>query len=194
MQINKSDESGGTQPYQQNRIYNPEGISPALTTDTRPPNIIVDNPELNQLGFINDANSQANRVYDANGKFVCLQGEAGGGGAKTGLYLLQIPEATKAGFVEIAPGECFDAQNINSETRRGRLMDEKSNTLMAKTTDFLHYTENYKIRRLTPVECERLQTVPDGYTACVSDSQRYRMLGNGWTVAVISYILSFYKN
>jgi DNA (cytosine-5)-methyltransferase 3A len=45
-------------------------------------------------------------------------------------------------------------------------------------------------RRLTPVEVERLQTVPDNYTACVSDSQRYKMLGNGWTVDVIAWILS----
>ena len=47
------------------------------------------------------------------------------------------------------------------------------------------------IRRLTPTECERLQTVPDGYTNYVSDTQRYRMLGNGWTVDVIAYIFSF---
>ncbi len=51
--------------------------------------------------------------------------------------------------------------------------------------------ENGKIRRLTPVECERLQTVPDNYTSTVSDTQRYRMLGNGWTVDVIAYIFSF---
>lgn len=45
-------------------------------------------------------------------------------------------------------------------------------------------------RKLTPLECERLQTVPDNYTAGVSSSQRYKMLGNGWTVDVISHILS----
>ncbi|HAF29108.1 MAG TPA: hypothetical protein DCG75_08680, partial [Bacteroidales bacterium] len=50
---------------------------------------------------------------------------------------------------------------------------------------------NSNIRRLTPIECERLQTVKDNYTNHVSDSQRYRMLGNGWTVDVIAYILSF---
>ena len=48
-----------------------------------------------------------------------------------------------------------------------------------------------KIRRLTPLECERLQTVKDGYTSVASDSQRYRMLGNGWTVDVIAHILSY---
>ena len=50
---------------------------------------------------------------------------------------------------------------------------------------------NSKIRRLTPLECERLQTVPDNYTNHVSDSQRYKMLGNGWTVDVISHIFKY---
>lgn len=44
------------------------------------------------------------------------------------------------------------------------------------------------VRKLTPTECEELQTVPKNYTSCVSDSQRYKMLGNGWTVAVIAHI------
>jgi len=44
-------------------------------------------------------------------------------------------------------------------------------------------------RKLTPLECERLQTVPEGYTAHVSNTQRYRMLGNGWTVEVIKHIM-----
>jgi len=44
-------------------------------------------------------------------------------------------------------------------------------------------------RKLTPLECERLQTVPDNYTDCVSNSQRHKMLGNGWTVDVIAHIL-----
>jgi len=43
-------------------------------------------------------------------------------------------------------------------------------------------------RKLSPLECERLQTVPDNYTDCVSDTQRYKMLGNGWTVDVIAHI------
>lgn len=49
------------------------------------------------------------------------------------------------------------------------------------------------IRRLTPLECERLQTIKDGYTSIVSDTQRYRMLGNGWTIDVIAHILSYLK-
>lgn len=105
--------------------------------------------------------------------------------------VMHIAEATKKGFIEVKPGECFDFENPNSETRRGRKMEDKSNCLMAKETDFMQFTKDGKIRRLTPVECERLQTVPDGYTSAVSDTQRYRMLGNGWTVDVIAYIFSF---
>ena len=47
----------------------------------------------------------------------------------------------------------------------------------------------YTIRKLTPIECERLQTMPDNYTAAVSASQRYKALGNGWTAEVIKHIL-----
>jgi DNA (cytosine-5)-methyltransferase 3A len=50
--------------------------------------------------------------------------------------------------------------------------------------------DQYRIRRFTPIECERLQTVPEGYTSLVSDSQRYKMLGNGWTVDVIAHIFN----
>lgn len=44
------------------------------------------------------------------------------------------------------------------------------------------------VRKLTPIECERLQTIPDNYTNHVGDSQRYKMLGNGWTVEIITHI------
>ena len=55
--------------------------------------------------------------------------------------------------------------------------------------NYLKFTENYKIRRLTPIECERLQTLPDNYTDGVSNTQRYKMLGNGFTAKVIEHIL-----
>ena len=47
---------------------------------------------------------------------------------------------------------------------------------------------DYLVRKLTPIECERLQTVPDDYTNHVSNTQRYKMLGNGFTVDVIAHI------
>ncbi|MDR1089913.1 MAG: DNA cytosine methyltransferase [Prevotella sp.] len=50
---------------------------------------------------------------------------------------------------------------------------------------------NDRIRRLTPTECARLQTIPDWYKWECSDSQIYRMCGNGWTIEVIKHILSY---
>lgn len=51
----------------------------------------------------------------------------------------------------------------------------------------------YIIRKVTPLECERLQTLPDNYTDCLSDTQRYKCIGNGWTVDVIAHIFNFLK-
>lgn len=70
--------------------------------------------------------------------------------------------------------------------------DNKTNCLTSVQKDNL-VTSNTNIRRLTPIECERLQTVKDNYTNHVSDSQRYKMLGNGWTVDVIVHILNYIK-
>lgn len=53
--------------------------------------------------------------------------------------------------------------------------------------------EEYYWRKLTPIECERLQTLPDNYTKCLSDYRRYKAIGNGWTVEVIKHILSYIK-
>ena len=122
------------------------------------------------------------------------------------IPVLRIAETTKQGYVEIHPGECFDAQNIGSETRRGRKMTDKSNCLMAQT-DRHEFHEVRRppriidlfgkkvrvlgIRRLTPTECSRLQTIPTWYKWECSDSQAYRMLGNGWTVEVIKHFFSF---
>lgn len=66
--------------------------------------------------------------------------------------------------------------------------DDKTNCLTTVTKDSI-LVENMSWRKLTPLECERLQTVPDGYTEGVSNTQRYKMLGNGWTVDVIAHIL-----
>lgn len=53
---------------------------------------------------------------------------------------------------------------------------------------------DYIIRKLTPIEAERLQTLPDNYTAGISNTQRYKCIGNGWTVDVIAHILGGLKN
>ena len=123
-----------------------------------------------KIGFFR-IDSQANRVYSIHGKAVTLCGEAGGGAAKMGQYLFGV----------ITPDRVNKRQN-------GQRFSEgnKFYTLTAQDRHGI-LTEGY-IRKLTPIECERLQTLPDNYTEGVSDSQRYKMLGNGWTVDVISYI------
>jgi len=107
---------------------------------------------------------------------------------------LTIKEATKKGYTTIQDGDCFDMTFPNSKTRRGRNMKDKSNCLTAANYDYMRYEHSDKDkevywRKLTPVECERLQTVPDNYTNHVSNTQRYKMLGNGWTIEVIAHIL-----
>jgi DNA (cytosine-5)-methyltransferase 3A len=128
---------------------------------------------------------QQNRAYDTNGKQPVLNAQS------VGWNNIRIPEATKNGYIDILPGECVDLENINSKTRRGRKMNNKSNCLMSAQNAFHKYTEDFRLRRLTPIECARLQTIPSWYEWVVSDTQTYRMLGNGWTVEVIKYILSF---
>jgi site-specific DNA-cytosine methylase len=77
----------------------------------------------------------------------------------------------------------------NLEVRK----DEKSNSLTSVQKDNVVVKNNLYWRKITPIECERLQTVPDNYTDCVSNTQRYKMLGNGWTIDVIAHILKGIK-
>lgn len=75
-----------------------------------------------------------------------------------------------------------------------RALDGKTPSLTScswEQNNFLASVDGY--RKLTPIECERLQTVPDNYTNHVSNTQRYKMLGNGWTVDVIAHIFKSTK-
>lgn len=85
------------------------------------------------------------------------------------------------------------ADNINGHDILKRIYspEGKSPTLNAHgggNTEPKVSTNEMSYRKLTPLECERLQTVPDCYTEGVSNTQRYKMLGNGWTVEVIKHI------
>ena len=162
--------------------------------------------------------SQQYRVYSPDGKAVTLCGNGGGLGAKTGLYAvpMRVREATKRGYVDIEPGECVDLAMPESKTRRGRAMRNKANCLTT-SCDFYEYCGTldmpiyqvrdgritikgetypiklrdgcYIIRKLTVRECMRLQTVPEWYEFPVSNSQAYKMLGNGWTCEVIAHLI-----
>ena len=124
--------------------------------------------------------NQGQRVYSLKGKSVTLSGEGGGWGAKIGLY--PFTYSKKRGFGKfLGKAHSLQASDYKSGSKLNRNQDQTS----------IVDIENLVYRKLTPVECERLQTVPDNYTEEVSNSQRYKMLGNGWTVDVVAHILSF---
>ena len=88
---------------------------------------------------------------------------------------------------------CLIPRNLLKDNERQRRVYDirgKSPTLLARS-DTPKILINNKIRKLTPLECERLQGLPDNYTAKFSNTTRYKMIGNGFTVQVIKYILSF---
>ena len=106
-------------------------------------------------------------------------------GAKTGLY--EIPEATKQGFAVAEEGDSINLSVINSKTRRGRVGKGIAQTI--DTGMHQHTIDKTRIRRLTPTECERLMGLPDGWTEGHSDTQRYKLCGNGVVVDVVREVI-----
>lgn len=131
-----------------------------------------------------DHDSQQYRVYSPDAKSVTLCGNGGGAdGAATGLYAVPVIPDGKGQFVIKAPG----GKEIPVYEVCGGRITIKGKTYPIKLADGF-----YIIRKLTVTECKRLQTVPDTYTFPVSDTQAYKMLGNGWTVDVIAHIMSHF--
>jgi len=97
-----------------------------------------------------------------------------------------VPEATKKGYAVAREGQSIDLSFPTSKTRRGRVGDKVKNLMTSQNIGVL---QNSGIRKLTPIECERLQSLPDNYTAGVSNTQRYKACGNGFNCAVIEHIL-----
>lgn len=121
-----------------------------------------------RIGKINKG-GQGDRIYSIEGKSVNLSANGGGRGAKTGLYAVE----DKSYCVP----STYYKENVKS------LIQRKKKGLMVN--------ENTTIRKLTPIECERLQGLPDNYTEGVSNTQRYKALGNAFNVDVVAHILSF---
>lgn len=131
--------------------------------------------------------SQSRRIYSTDGKSVSLQARPNGGGADgaaTGLYAVPVIPDGKGQFVIKAAG----GKEIPVYEVRGGRITIKEKTYPIKLADGF-----YIIRKLTVTECKRLQTVPDTYAFPVSDTQAYKMLGNGWTVDVIAHIMSHFE-
>lgn len=139
-----------------------------------------------------DWDSKQYRVYSPDGKSVTLCGQGGGVGAKTGLYAVPVGEDGKSQTVSTSHVPNV-IQDVNKNPVKSRPVYEVKNgliTINGKQYSIKLADGFYIIRKLTVTECKRLQTVPDNYVFPVSDTQAYKMLGNGWTVDVIAHILS----
>lgn len=153
---------------------------------------------------------QAHRIYDASGKAVALCARPNGGGPETGLYAYPAGEAQGAAWRGRDDGSAYEvrtdgkANALTASGHQSRLVVTNQNgedlpvyevlngeiEIKGKKYPIKLPDGYYVIRKLTPTECERLQTLPDGYTSAVSATQRYRGLGNGWTAEVIIHILT----
>lgn len=158
-------------------------------------------------------NSQGNRVYFTDGLSTCLTSSGGGQGGKTGLYfinkprfdkykqsdivetlkvagdtpLMKVRNGTKKGFDEACIGDGINLAYPQSRTRRGRVGKGCSQTL--DTNCNMGTIDDYRIRRLTPLECFRLQGFPDEMVKVardigLADCRLYKMAGNAITVNV----------
>lgn len=150
---------------------------------------------------------QSKRIYSVDAKGRVLNAGPGGLGVQTGLYAIPAGMAWR-GRGESSSYEMRDDQKANSVTAAGhqsRLVIEAADgktypvyevrdgqiTIKDKQYPIKLADGFYIIRKLTVTECKRLQTVPEEYIFPVSDTQAYKMLGNGWTVDVIAHILSY---
>jgi len=98
----------------------------------------------------------------------------------------KIKNGTKTGYLYAKEGDCVNLEFPKSQNRRGRVSYGKTNTI--NTACNYGVIVNGNLRELNITEYERLQTLPDGYTSMISLNQRKNVLGNGWTVDVISHI------
>lgn len=135
-----------------------------------------------KVGEVNGG-GQGNRIYSVEGKAVSQTATSGGMGSNTGLYAVPVEfeNDMPVKAMSYADGKTYQVY----EVKRGFI------TIKGKEYPIKLADGYYIIRKLTVRECMRLQTVPEWYDfSVVSDTQAYKMLGNGWTVAVISYLLS----
>lgn len=131
-----------------------------------------------------NGNDTIRRVYHPDGKSPTLT--TMGGGHREPKVFVKGGRIVNRRLDENGTRKDYD-KSIPLQPRIEVREDSKTNCLTTVFKDSV-VVKDMTWRKLTPLECERLQTVPDGYTAHVSNTQRYKMLGNGWTVDVIKHI------
>ena len=172
----------------QRRVYDPSGKSPTVLARSDSPKITT--PK--QVGVATDikGHDQIKRVYSPDGKSPTVT-TCGGGHREPKV----VTGGAFRGRAYDTDGKRKDRDGSSVAKQTKQMLelrkDNKSNAITTVGKDSIAVNEDLTWRKLTPLECERLQTVPDNYTNHVSNTQRYKMLGNGWTVKVIKHI---YKN
>lgn len=175
------------------RVYDSEGLMATLTaTDYKVPKqvaIPVLTPER--------VNKRQNgRRFKTNGEPMFTLTAQDQHGVLLEDKKLKIREATTKGYAEAGVGDSVNIANINSKTKRGRVGNQIANTLLASEQQGV-VGSDYRIRRLTPRECWRLQGFPDSAfdkaQAVTSNSQLYKQAGNSVTVNVIAEIAKHFK-
>ena len=138
--------------------------------------------------------NQINPSKKASGKQPYMQDRVFHEEGKSHALTASFADRTNVGTSK-KPNKAFDIsrEELKDNERQRRVYETngKSPTVLARSDSpkITEDVENLHWRKLTPLECERLQTVPDNYTNHVSNTQRYKMLGNGWTIEVIAHIL-----
>ena len=153
--------------------------------------VVVEN-KVKQVGNLIDTesfggNPHRGRVYDIRGISPCLNCMGGGGREPK----IRIKEATSQGYAEAEIGDSVNLSHPNSKTRRGRVGKQIANTLLTGESQGV-VEPDFRIRKLTPRECWRLQGFPDWAfdkaQEVNSNSQLYKQAGNSVTVNVIEVI------
>lgn len=112
------------------------------------------------------------------------------------IPMLKLRESTNKGYREAKEGDGVELGRMGCTTRRGVCHEDSTGALNTCQGSWGTVTNDYRIRKLTPVECERLQAFPDGWTEFgkdgekISDTQRYKCLGNAVTTTVITAIIN----
>lgn len=178
--------------FQQGHGYNDGGIKydkcPTLTAS---PSGAYGNKVVEPVKVCEFNTMQGNRIYDVNAKSCAVTAQGGGlGGHTGGLYAVPLARYNYATEFDSTgkpiKAYCYADGKIHTvyEVKDGKI------TIKGKEYPIKLPDGFYIIRKLTVTECRRLQTIPNWYKMPCSDTQNYKMLGNGWTIEVIKHILS----
>ena len=178
----------GTRQGTRSIVHSANGIVGTLTaTDYKEPKQVAIPNKIKQFGTIQPNYNQSGVVYDTDGIAPTLRAYQGGNLEPK----IRVKEATKQGYAEAEIGDSVNLSHPNSKTRRGRVGKKIANTLLTGESQGV-VEPDFRIRKLTPRECWRLQGFPDWAfdkaQEVNSNSQLYKQAGNSVTVNVIAAI------